>query len=130
MSALASPPPPAPHPSVAFHYSVGATILAWGPLGGDGWAGANRLFKVGSPDDSQRNARVHSGLKTVAALLGDSEDVIAIAWLLRHPSRILPILGTMNPQRLANQTRAVAVAAAMTSVQWYHISDAAGVRIW
>ena len=113
--------------TVAFHVATGSGILAWGPLGGDSWGGANRLFKVGSMNGAQRNARLHSGLKAVAAELGDSEDVIALAWLLRHPAQIIPIVGTMNMERLANQTRSVALAPRMTVQHWYHIADASGV---
>ena len=116
--------------TVAFHYGDGSTVLAWGPLGGDPWGGANRLFRVLSLDGTQRPARIRAGLATVAAQLGDSADVIAVAWLLRHPAKIIPILGTVNAVRLANQTRAVVLARAMTRQQWYYIADAAGVPIY
>jgi predicted oxidoreductase len=115
---------------VSYHYSDGSTVLAWGPLGGDPYSQANRLFRVGSIDSTTRTARIRAGLSDVGAVLGDSPDVIAVAWLLRHPAAIIPILGTMNPERLANQTRAVALAQAMTREQWYHIADAARVPIW
>ena len=113
--------------TIPFHTNLGSTILAWGPLGGDSWGGSNRLFKVGSLNGDQRNARLHSALTTVAAALNDSEDVIAVAWLLRHPAAIIPILGSMNMERLANQTRAVTVAQSMTVQHWYHIADASGI---
>ena len=155
--------------TVDFHYATGTTVLAWGPLGGDCYGGANRLFGVGSRDDSKSNSRIRSATKAIAAQLGDEEDVTIIAWLMRHPSQIIPIIGaylcpnnlhpsakldecaasrmhvavrelfharffhiagTMNLDRLKNQTRGAAVAARMTRAQWYHISDAVGIHIW
>jgi hypothetical protein len=116
--------------TAAFHYGLGATILAWGPVGGDAWGYANRLFSVGSLDSSQHNQRLRSALATVATQLGTTQDVVCVAWLLRHPSKIVPIIGTMNATRIAAQAGAVEVAAAMTSQQWYHLADAAGVKIW
>lgn len=116
--------------TVSYHYSDASTVLAWGPLGGDCYGQANRLFRVGSLDSSPRTGRIRQGLADVGEALGDLPDVVAVAWLLRHPAGIIPILGTMNPARLANQTRAVALAQAMTREQWYHIADAARVPIW
>lgn len=67
----------------------------------------------------------------MAAALGVGPDVVAVAWLLKHPARILPIIGTMNTTRMALQSvQAVQVAANMTRAMWYHIADAAGVPIW
>lgn len=98
---------------------------------GDCWGGANRLFNVLSLDSSQRTPRIRAGLSTVAAALNTTADVAAVAWLLRHPSAIVPILGTMNATRLAQQSLgALAAAAAMTRGQWYHIADAAKIPIW
>lgn len=118
---------------VSYHYGQGSSVLAWGPLGGDCWGGANRLFGVLSLDSSQSTPRIRSALTTVGnALLGGvGPDVAAVAWLLRHPSKILPIIGTMNATRMAQQSVvALAAAANMTRGQWYHIADAAKVPIW
>ena len=55
--------------------------------------------------------------------------MVALAWLLRHPAPIIPIIGTMNPTRLGQQAAAGAVAERMTMRQWYHIADAVGVPV-
>lgn len=120
-----------PGGTVSYHYGQGSTVLAWGPLGGDPWGGYNRLFGVGSLDGTQRPARIRAGLGTVATALNTTADVVAVAWLLKHPSGIVPIIGTMNEQRMQTQTiGAIAAAAAMTRAQWYHIADAAGMPIY
>jgi hypothetical protein len=116
---------------VSFHYGQGSSVLAWGPVGGDCWGGSNRLFQIGSIDSSQRTPRIRAGLQTVAAALGVGQDVAAVAWLLRHPAGIIPIIGTMNATRMQQQSvLALAAAANMTRGMWYHIADAAKVPIW
>jgi predicted oxidoreductase len=89
---------------------------------------------VGSLDGTPHNARIHAGLGDVAKNLSTTtnpvgHDVVALAWLLRHPAQIIPIIGTMNPTRLMQQAAAGAVAERMTRAQWYHIADAVGVPI-
>jgi len=115
--------------TVAFHYSTNTTVLAWGPLGGDPWGGPNRLFKVVSVDGTHHNARIKTALGRVGAELGVEQDVVAVAWLLRHPAQIVPIIGTMNPERLVRQAAARTVARNMTRAQWYLIADGAGMPL-
>lgn len=116
--------------TVSAMYNLGASILAWGPVGGDGYGGANRLFKVGSIDDSKRTPRIRAGLTAIGAQLGVTPDVVAVAWLLRHPANIIPIIGTMDPNHLSNQSQAFLVAQNMTAAQWYYVADAAQVPVW
>ena len=46
----------------------------------------------------------------MAAEKGVSPEAIQIAWLLRHPARIQPIIGTMNPARIASACQADGVS--------------------
>jgi len=69
-------------------------------------------------------------LTAASKQLGGAEtDVVALAWLLRHPAKIIPILGTTNLDRMTNQTHAEAVAQQMTSKTWYQIAGAIGVPL-
>ena len=108
---------------VSAMYALNTSVLAWGPVGGDGYGGANRLFKVGSMDDSKRTPRIRAGLTAVGNELGVTPDVVAVAWLLRHPAHIVPIIGTMDPVHLANQSQAWAVAQNMSAAQWYYVAE-------
>ena len=56
-------------------------------------------------------------------------DIVALAWLLRHPAPIVPIIGTTKQSRMTQQVRAVNVAERMTVAQWYHIADAVGIPL-
>jgi len=110
---------------VEFHYQLNQSVLAWGPLGGNPYGGLNRLFKV----NGARQTQVLKALQASSMELKDEVDVIALAWLLRHPANIVPILGTMNLERMTNQTRSEAIAKIMTRKQWYDIARSIGVPL-
>lgn len=63
----------------------------------------------------------------LAASRGVTNMAIAIAWILRHPARMQPVVGTTNPQRLRDICRASDVA--LTRAEWYEIYRAAGNQL-
>lgn len=95
--------------------------LAWSPLGGG-------LLADGATDilTHQQNYRVTDLLTTldeIATAHGTSRDVIALAWLLRHPSRIVPIIGSIRPERIRAAVKATQIG--LTREQWYRLLTAA-----
>jgi len=84
--------------------------MAWSPLAG------GRLF--GS--DEPRSQYVRRTLEKVAGELGNySIDQVALAWLLQHSSRIVPVLGTGNIDRIEKAVKACAIR--LNKEQWYAI---------
>jgi predicted oxidoreductase len=68
-------------------------IQAWAPVAGG--------MLIDPPPGAE--ARVRRTAARVAELAQDkatSREAVALAWLLRHPARIQPIIGTTNPDRL------------------------------
>jgi predicted oxidoreductase len=63
----------------------------------------------------------------LAASRGVTNTAIAIAWLLRHPAKMQPIVGTTNPTRLKDICKASDVK--LTRQEWYEIYLAAGNKI-
>jgi predicted oxidoreductase len=53
-----------------------------------------------------------------------SNTTIAIAWLLRHPAKMQPVIGTMNINRLKDCCNATDIH--LTREEWYSIYRAAG----
>lgn len=97
------------------------TPLAWSPLAagllGDG---ARRLL----PAQAQyRPAPIVQCLDEMAAARGVDRTTLAYAWLLRHPSGIVPIVGTTNPQRIREAVRATECP--LTREEWYRLLLAA-----
>lgn len=95
---------------VAFHQRIGTPLMAWSPLAG------GALFSGDHPD-------VMNALSKVASQNNVDETAVAIAWLLAHPSRILPVLGTNSLERIKGMSAALDVK--MDRQTWYEIYTAA-----
>lgn len=84
--------------------------MAWSPLAG------GRLF---SPK-SEKDHRVINILKEVMDEMGeDSMDRVIYAWLLKHPSQIIPIVGSGKIERI--QAAVEAQELEMSLEQWFKI---------
>jgi predicted oxidoreductase len=97
------------------------TPMAWSPLAaGLIGAGASRLLP------GQKGYRPEIFLPVVdeiAKAHGCSRAAIAIAWLLVHPARIQPVIGTTNPDRIKDCVKAADVR--LTREEWYRLLIAA-----
>lgn len=90
------------------------TPLAWSPLA------KGRLTGVAaSPDD----ARLFAVLDVIAARHGVSRSAIALAWLLKHPTRMVPIIGSVNPAHIKDALSADQVS--LSREEWYELLIAA-----
>jgi predicted oxidoreductase len=54
---------------------------------------------------------------------GEHRAVLALAWLLKHPSRIMPIVGSTDPRRIRDAVRATEIK--LTREEWYALFVAA-----
>lgn len=97
---------------IEYAMTNGITIQAYGPLGGGGMM---RAEAAESP--------VGAKLTELAGEYGVSREAIALAWLLRHPVGIMPVLGSMNPARIASAAQATDIE--LTREQWYELYLAA-----
>ncbi len=70
--------------------------MAWSPLAG------GKLFPE-SPDSDL----IHRQVGEMAARYSCNVSQLMLAWLLKHPSRMLPILGTTNPARVEEGAKAM-----------------------
>lgn len=95
------------------------TIQAWSPF----QYGMFQGVFVGNEKFPEVNAK----LKELAEKKGVTDSAIAIAWILRHPAKIQPVVGTMNPQRLADIAKASEIE--LTRQEWYELYRAAGNQL-
>src|SRR5215211_6295495 len=56
--------------------------------------------------DNDKFPELNAQMNGIAASRGVTNTAIAIAWLLRHPARMQPILGTTNPTRVKDACKA------------------------
>jgi predicted oxidoreductase len=88
---------------------LGLRPMAWSPLAG------GRLFT--SDDEPVR--RLRHVLQVMAGELGVSVTTLAIAWVLRHPSQPLPILGSRRIEVARDALAALALR--LDAQQWWRI---------
>ena len=80
-------------------------VMAWSPLGG------GSLMTAGSAlSDTMANIAEAQGVDSAA---------VAVAWLLKHPAKILPVLGTNNLQRISAISQASQVV--MDRQMWFEL---------
>ncbi|WP_077620031.1 aldo/keto reductase [Bacillus sinesaloumensis] len=73
---------------------------------------------------NEKCPELNQKIDEIAEKYGVSNTTIAIAWLLRHPANMQPIIGTMNLERLKDSVKASEVQ--LTREDWYSIFQAAG----
>ena len=88
-------------------------VLAWSPLGGG---------RIADPQ-SQREQAVAAALSGVAAAHGVSRTAAAYSWIMAHPARPIPIIGSQNPARIAEAADAYKIE--WTRADWYAVFVAA-----
>lgn len=95
------------------------TVQPWSPLQAGFFGG---VF-IGHPDYAELN----EVLQRIASEQGVDVSAVAIAWLLRHPANMQPVLGTMTPQRIREMARACEVT--LSRPEWYELYRAAENRL-
>jgi predicted oxidoreductase len=97
------------------------TPMAWSPLAaGLLGGGATRLLPA---QKAYQPERFLPAVEAVAEARGVSRTAVALAWLLKHPSRILPIVGSVNPERIRDGAKAAELD--LTREEWYRLLVAA-----
>jgi predicted oxidoreductase len=97
------------------------TPMAWSPLaGGLIGTGAKRLLPS---QEVYRPQKFLPALDAVAKARGASRTAVALAWLLRHPSKILPIIGSTQSERIREAAKADELE--LTREEWYALLIAA-----
>jgi predicted oxidoreductase len=91
---------------------LGVRPMAWSPLAG------GRLFT--GDDESAR--RVRAALDALAQAHRVSAASVAYAWILRHPSRPLPITGSSRIEAIAEAVAALSLR--LDAADWYRIWSA------
>jgi predicted oxidoreductase len=73
---------------------------------------------------NEKFPELNQKIDEIAAKYEVSNTTIAIAWLLRHPAKMQPVIGTMNVDRLKECCKASEIT--LTREEWYEIFRAAG----
>lgn len=87
-------------------------VLAWSPLAGG---------RLAEPQDP-RARDVAALLDAKAEQAGIDRSAAALSWVMAHPARPIPIVGTQRPERIAAIPQALAVR--WTRAEWYAVMQA------
>ena len=94
----------------------GILVQAWSPVGG------GRLFDAKRQSD-ERTQKTAAFVTKMGQAKQTTPEAIALAWLLRHPAGIQPIIGTVEPARIVASVAADGVS--MSREEWYELFVAA-----
>jgi predicted oxidoreductase len=97
------------------------TPLAWSPLAG-GLLGDGAKALLPS-QEAYRVKPINTALELIAKARGATRTAVALAWLMKHPANIVPIVGSTNPANIRQAAKADALD--LTRDEWYRLLEAA-----
>lgn len=84
--------------------------MAWSPLGG--------FFS----EDNEQKKRLTKQLSKLVERYGVAADVLLLAWLMRHPANVFPVVGTTNKERLSKAVQACKIELELED--WFTLLEA------
>ena len=90
-------------------------IQAWSPL-------AKGIFSGNAMEnmtDAEKNTAAL--VEKMANEKETSKEAIVLGWLMRHPAKIQPVIGTSNPTRIKHCEDAIRQSEIMTREEWYSL---------
>lgn len=95
--------------------------LSWSPLGG-GWLGDGGTVSEDDPK-AEGKRKLLAVLDATAKEHGVTRSVVSLAWLMKHPAGIVPIVGSTKPDRIRDMMGADTLD--LSREEWYRILVAA-----
>lgn len=86
------------------------TPMSWSPLGS--------VFR----EDTPQNMRIKNKLKELGGKYDATDDQLLLAWLLKHPANIHPVIGTTSKDRITNAVKAVDIN--LERKDWFELLEA------
>ena len=92
------------------------TPQAWSPMKGVAYPASDNTFS------EETEARIKAEFNLQAQKYGTDHTTIMLSWLLIHPTKMTPIIGSTNPTRI--QTAKQALDLDYTREDWYRLFEA------
>ncbi|MEM7085704.1 MAG: aldo/keto reductase [Bacteroidota bacterium] len=83
------------------------TPMCWSPLGS--------VFKT----ENEQNKRIHNLLDELTETYNASKDQLLLAWILKLPSGIHPVIGTTNKERISLAAKVEGIA--LSEIDWFRM---------
>jgi len=97
----------------------GIRLQAWAPLARGRYSGATLAHA------SEAELRTSALVAEMASARATSKEAIVLAWLLKHPADVVPVIGTADPARIRACADAVRQSDLMSRGDWYALLTAA-----
>ncbi|WP_317170189.1 aldo/keto reductase [Winogradskyella eckloniae] len=94
-----------------FMTTNGIKPMAWSPLGS--------VFR----EDTEQTRRIHKQLGLLMDKYNATEDQLLLAWILKHPAHIHPVIGTTTKERIKQAVKAASIT--LDLEDWFLILVAA-----
>ncbi len=108
-----------PHGTLEYCTSNGVAVQAYGAL-------ARGLYTGAAPESpTAAETAAAAMVRELASQYGTTGEAVLLGWLMKHPAGIAPVIGSVNPARIAACADAARVAEAMTRADWYGLWVAA-----
>lgn len=85
--------------------------MAWSPLGS--------VFK----ESGEVQTRIRKTLEPLCEKYGATEDQLLLAWIIKHPAQIHPVVGTTSEERLERAVKAIQIEISLPD--WFIMLEAA-----
>ncbi|NQY47664.1 MAG: aldo/keto reductase [Colwellia sp.] len=95
---------------------LGITPIAWCPLGGVAYPAWGNTFSTADEE------RIAAELARQGEQYNCSPWQLILAWLLKHPANICPIIGSTTPERIVAAKQALAIE--YNHADWYRLLEA------
>lgn len=73
------------------------TPMAWSPLGA--------VFR----EKTEQTDRIHAAMESMGSKYNATKDQLLLAWILKHPAGIHPVIGTTDKLRIINASKAMSI---------------------
>ena len=83
------------------------TPMCWSPLG--------TVFK----ERNDQIHRIHTTLEALSEKYNASKDQLLLAWIMKHPSNIHPVIGTTHKERIKNAMEATKIE--LSDIDWFQL---------
>jgi predicted oxidoreductase len=96
--------------SIDFLYERKIKPMIWSPLGG------GSIFEHGK-------VALNKPFQLLGAKYQVGADVLSLAWLLKHPAQLIPVIGTVKTERIISAVKACSIDLELQ--EWFQLYEAA-----
>ena len=91
------------------------------------WSPVMASWEDGTFIDNPKYAKLNQELENLAKKYNVEKNAIALAWILRHPANLMPIVGTTSKKHLLEMVKATNIH--LTREEWYGLYLASGHKL-